>query len=329
MFEKDKIRYAAECYPRRANSRKRILSSLLLLKEYETEWNMDFTMQDLDKLQAAFNNAVSTSKVGAKNALTRFRKYAKWRTENNLPCTQNVFKLEIDRLVSIRESMVSSPQHLARILDIVFDDSVLGTMDVIYRIFLWMGFSGIDDIEAVTVTRQELDFKQLLIRHNGNTYAMYRESRYDFRIACDLTDFLDEDAYISRSNGDTIMRGKSGKEPLTPSRYLLTVIRPTLARKFELATQQNLDLDSPEDIGLDLSFHRVYMSGVFYRLYQQELIGNPPDFYEYAQKEFEQTQLSDKPYKISPTKNPKAAIILRLKKKIETDYVIWKQAFNL
>lgn len=328
MYDEDKIRFVNECYPGSEDSRKWVLSSLKILSDYERRWGFDFTEQEYELLQDAFNKVTVITYNGTKTTLIRFRKYAKWRIANDLPCSDAVFRLEADRTIAMRESMVPSPNHLARVLDATFDDPVIGSIDVIYRVFLWMGFSGLNDIDAIKVTDNELDFSSMVIRHSEKTYPIYNEAKYDFRIACDLREFSENKRSRKRIDGHEIMRGKENKRAQPLEVILVKTIRPTLARKLEAADRENQKSALPLDLGFDLTFNRIYMSGFFYRLYQQELNGNPPDFVQYAHDEFERAERSDKPYKISPS-NPKSAIILRIRKSTESDYNNWKRAFSL
>lgn len=328
MFMQDKIRFVDECYPDSEMSRKWILSSLSILSDYEEDWGMDFTMQEYQILQDAFNKVTAITYSGSKTTLIRFRKYAKWRKENNLPCSDGVFNLVADRAIAMRESMVASPKELATVLDAAFDDSIQGTIDVIYRVFLWMGFAGISDYEAIKVTSDDIDFSSMEIHHAGKDYIIYEESKYDFRIACDIREFKENNRYKKRIEGSEIMRGKQNKRSNPMDVVLTHTIRPTLARKLEAADQRNQASDEPLNVGFDLTFSRVFMSGTFYRIYQNERAGVKPDFEQYAIDEFERVSQSDKPYKVSQT-NPKSAILLRLKKSAESDYSNWKKAFLL
>jgi len=328
VFAADKERFVNERYPNSEISRKQVLATLMSLSSFEESWGMDFTMQDLPELQKAFSSIISTAYSGSKTTLIRFHRYAKWRIDNGLPCADSVFKLVPDRITAMKESMVSSPAHLAKVLDAVFDDPVTGSSDIIYRVFLWMGFSGISDSEALRVTKDEVDFRTMTIHHEGFEYPIYSESKYDFRIACDINEFVEGKKRRKRCDGDEIMRGKNDTSSRSPESVLIGTIRPMVFRRFKSAEAANQNLERPLDIGYDITFSRVLLSGTFYRMYQDEINGNPPDFAEYALAEFHRAQQSDKPYKVSDA-NPRWGILLRLRKSAESDYNSWKKAFNL
>lgn len=324
----DKKRYVEECYPKSEVSRKQVFATLRLLTDDELTLGKDFTLFELDELQQAFDRINTVSYSGCKTVIIRFKRYVNWREQNGLPCTRNVYKLQVNPKIAIRSSMVPSPSALKKILDYVFDDPVQGTIDVIYRVFLWMAFSGLRDVEAVKVKRSDINFAKMRILFGDNEYPIYDESRYDFRIACDLMEFIEPKRSRKRIAGDEIMRGKDNRRASSAEDSLRSTIRPMLVRKFEAANARNLESNDGMDSGLELTYNGVLNSGVYYRLYELERLGQIPDFSEYAIAEFERNAESDTPYKVSPT-NPRAAIILRLKKSAESDYNNWKKAFDL
>ena len=305
-----------------------MLHSLTSLKNRESEWGMDFTMAPIEKLQPAFDLMVSATWIGATNTLRHFRQYAQWRKKHGLPCKDAVFNLRINQTIAIRDSMVSSPEQLAILLNTVFDPPSMHTIDIIYRVFLWMGFSGLQDRQAVNVISDEIDLERMVIETPAGEYSICDESIEDFGLACALHTFTQDGRVFQRAEGDRIMRGKRSNRKVNTNAMLIHTIRPTLTRKLASAAQDNQERQFPLHVGFDITYNKVFLSGVFYRLHERERLGKPLNFERYAQDAFERAQAGDKPYKVS-VHNPKAAVLLRIKKSAATDYANWKRAFGL
>ena len=328
MYADDKRKYVEQAYPKSPDSQNVVLHSLYSLKKYESEWGFDFTLAPIEELQPAFNSVVSSAWIGANNTLRCFRQYGHWRKAQGLPCGEGVFHLQIDQATAIRESMLPSPEQLAALLNAVFDPPFMHTIDIVYRVFLWMGFSGLEDREAILITPENVNLGRMYIETQSHEYPLYDESIDDFRLACELRAFRQGDRMVPRAPGDQIMRGKRRSRKTNTDAMLVHTIRPTLARKLSDAADNNRKRQRPIPVGFGITYNKVYLSGVFYRFYELERLGKPPDFDRYAMEAFERAQSGDKPYKVS-VHNPQAAILLRLKKTTATDYANWKRAFKL
>lgn len=328
MYSRDKKRYVEQTYPNSPESQQVVMHSLLVLKGYESDWGMDFTVVPIEVLQPAFNRVVSTRWIGATATLNRFKQYALWRRAQGLPCGDGVFELRINPSDVIRESMLSSPVQLAMLLNAAFDPPFMHTIDIIYRVFLWMGFSGLEDRQAISITADCVNFDRMYIETTAGDYPVYEESLEDFELACELRAFVHGEKRVPRADGNRIMRGKLTNRKVNTDAMLTHTIRPTLTRKLAAAADVNRNRQKPVPVGFDITYSGVYLSGVFYRFHELERLGIPPDFDLYARAVFDRAQASDRPYRVS-IRNPKAAVLLRIKKNTATDYANWKRAFNL
>lgn len=330
LFAEDKIRFVKEKYPNSEVSQKAVLSTLMLMDDYELKRGEDFSQFDLDFLQQCYNEITvknaTASHFGTSNILQRMKLYVKWRKLNGLKCTDNIERVVIDRDESIRSSMVSSPRDLKRALDIIFDDPVLGTSDVIYRVFLWMAFAGMNDIDAVRVTKYDIEFEAMIIRYNHVDYPVYDDSRYDFRIACDITEFREKSGkhgrYRKRLTGDEIMRGTANIRFLSPEDSLVKTIRPTLANMVRAAKNKVASSDDrpANPVALDLTYNKVKTSGLFFRWHERERLGVSPDFQSYIRNSHSGNMESKK--------NSSSSNFMRSCRAIESDYNNWKKAFH-
>ena len=112
-----------------------------------------------------------------------------------------------------------------------------------------------------------------------------------------------------RVSGDTLMRGiRAVKKTAT--------LRSILSKKSAKAIEDGLTQQQ-------LSFYRVWMSGLFYRMYDRERAGIPVDFSE-AATDFvaDRTYVLNGRIKLEHKQN-------RIEKNYMEDYQRWKLAFSI
>lgn len=321
------------------STRKFASSVLTAMHPYELDWGTDFSEQPADVLQKAVNDIIGIRQQSGEHVLKVLQEYVRWRKEIEPDSTgDGIFDVYIDTVNKMRERMVSSPLHLQRIMDDVFDKTRENSSDCVYRAFLWMGFSGIRADDTICVTSDEVDLQLMEIRHNGETYPIYRESVPVFIRVCTLTEFTDHKmirgkstpCVTERAPGNTIMRMSENFLSRQGSRDpLRSTIRPRLARKLSDAQRRNDERNPNEKLNLnyDISFDRVYLSGVFYRMYEAERAGAVPDFTEQAEMQIRSRKANGKTYKESPHNNERK-VVLRIARELAADYEAWKKAFS-
>lgn len=177
-------------------------------------------------------------------------------------------------LDKVRKQMVTSPLHLQRYLNEVFDPEGDETIDNLYRCYYWMAFSGIREEDTLSITASDVDFMDMSIRYGENCVPLYRESLPAFHNAVELPGFLykhpnyAKEIRRDRVPGDTIMRGVRATTKTMS-------IRSMLSHRSAAALQDGKTKQQ-------LSFYRVWMSGLFYRMYERERAGIPVDFSDAA-----------------------------------------------
>ena len=213
------------------------------------------------------------------------------------------------------------------VLNYVFDATDMETSDIIYRVFLWMAFVGLQFYETIEVTDKQVDLRNERIYHGGQAYVLPEESLGDFAAACRLTKFYESRGRcFPRVEGDRIMRGKQNKRTKSLKELLATSIRPALSRRFAAAKKRREANDQLAYLPLELTFERVFSSGSFYRMYQRELRGFPFDFDDYAMNEIDRKAMAGKPYAISE-KQKRSVVLTQIRTAFREDYNNWKQAF--
>ena len=176
--------------------------------------------------------------------------------------------------------------------------------------WLWLGYAGLDSNDAVTVKSGEVDLPHMLIRHGGREYPLYREGLQAIRNCMELESFAYfHPAYtkeLPRSPGDLLLRSSGGIP--TPG-----VLRTRVSSKNRKALNDG-------DTDLNLSYTHIRMSGIFYRVYEDELAGMPADFMSVPELE-----ISSREYIVSSGRNTQDAKRRDFARKYLLDYERWKQ----
>lgn len=173
-------------------------------------------------------------------------------------------------LEKIRSRMVANPLHLQSCLDKLFHPEIENRIDNLYRCYFWMVYGGIKEADTVLVRESDVDFAEMRIKYGDTSAPIYREAIPSFRNAVGLTSFLYEHPGYGkpiqrdRVPGDTIMRGvKADAKIMT--------IRSTLSKHIA-------DMVNQGKVDVKLSYYRVWLSGVFYRMYEYERAGGEVNF---------------------------------------------------
>lgn len=286
------------------------------LEEHEKSWNADLCTRSSDELQPVIDEIAGLRSKSKWMALTILKEYVKWCIAMKVPgACDGMLQIQAVGLDKIRHQMVSCPLHLQRFLDEVFDRESEETIDNIYRCYFWMAYGGIDEEDTILIRNEEVDFSQMAISYKTTSVPIYREALPAFRNAVSLNSFLYKHPNYSkpvrrdRVPGDTLMRGiRATTKTFT--------MRTTLSKR-------NIKAVEDGSTDLQLSFYRVRMSGLFYRVYEMERAGIPANFSEAALR-----VMDGKTYSLSGREK-----IEHRQNKIERsyleDYQRWKLAFSI
>lgn len=310
---------------------------------YEEKWGMDLSLQSTECLQPAFSELTGLRSQSAELVLHILKEYDKWCVRNGYETSGGIQGIEVDTADKIKNQMVASPKHLLKILDEYFDEAVEETVDITYRVFLWMAFSGLEDTDAIRVTSNCVDLQNLRIEFEGHAYQLYKEAIDDFTKACSLTAFQYYHPNYSirrpRADGNVVMRGF--RSPTVD----LKTIRPVINKRFASDEAKVSDKDKVRTAddkvrGEDkssqtkrrkrqkshMSYGRICLSGIFYRAYEREKMGFPVDFSWAVAKTMKKKE-ETKGYTLTKTRTI-TTIANQLEREYFTDYEKWKCAFK-
>lgn len=279
---------------------------LQAFEKYEEGWGADLCTRTVDELRPAVD---ATSRLRMSSQLFQLqvlKDYSRWCSAMRVPgACDAMAQIQVAGIDTVREQMVSGPAHLQRYLDILFDDVTKQTVDVVYRSYLWLAFCGIREEDALKIRAQDVDLLTMTITlPDGESYPVYREAGFTIHLAASLSDFAYfHPKYVgsrrNRVDGDLILRGIKANASALALRSKISE-RASEAYNSGATTQR-------------ISYSRAFLSGAFYRMYEDEQAGCEVDFLDLAKRE-------------SPTLGTRA---LASKANLyRQDYLRWKLAFK-
>ena len=283
---------------------------------YEEERGSDLCTWSVDELGPALANAFGIRESSRHAAYSILRKYAQWCMDNGVPgATDSAMKIGnvgSSALDKLRRNSVRNPRDLQAWLDTFLDKESEETSDNYLRAFCWMAYSGLEDSDAYVVRASDVDYKHMVIRTAKREYPIYKEALPCLHNCTDLTQFAYKHPlysnviYRARIPGDDIMRGVRGKQTLEN-------IRVTLSKKNKTA----IDAGKTDR---KLSYRRIWISGIFYRMLKDEIEGFPVDFRDVAE-----LGIMEKQFDMSSCRNTLGYRRREAAAAYKTDYELWKR----
>lgn len=286
------------------------------LEKYEEQWQADFCTRSKEEIQPVIDEIAGLRTKSQCMTLIILKEYVKWCIAMKVPgACDGMLHVEAVGLDKIRHQMVSSPLHLQKYLDELFDPESEETIDNIYRCYFWMAYGGIDEEDTILIKKDDVNFEKMTITYKDTNIPIYREAIPAFRNAVSLTDFLYKHPNYTKTvrrdriGGGTIMRGiKANTKTFT--------MRVTISKR-------NIKAIEDGRTNLQLSFYRVRMSGLFFRTYERERAGIPVDFSDAAMRAMAGKEYSIKGrIKLEHKQN-------RIERDYMEDYQRWKLAFSI
>ena len=286
-------------------------------QEYEEEWDADLCTKSAEELQPMLSQITGFRARSKWSRLIILKDYVKWCIEMGVDgACPGMLEVQTVGLDKVKQQTVANPKHLQGYLDAICEPADKKATDNIYRCYYWLAYAGMAEEDILNVKCSDVDFAKLRVNYESRytVVPIYPESLDAFHNCAELNQFLfvhpnySKEIWKARAEGDTLIRG-------IKSVPTLKALRVELSRR----SKQNSD-KTP----LKLSYFRVWISGVFYRMYEQEIIGVPPDFNAIAYQ-----QMEGKTYKLDSGRNTMEAKRRQLVRDYEEDYERWKLAWFL
>lgn len=296
------------------------------LEPYEKQWGADFCTRSNEELQPVVSELVGFRASSKKLRLTILKEYVRWCIKNQIDgACDELFSIEELGLDKLKRQMVANPQHLQRYLNCICDAESEETVGCIYRCFYWLAYGGMKEEDVLDVVESEVDLTDMVVRHNGSEYPIYREAIPAFKNCVNLREFrykhanyaADKVVFKERASGDMLLRGISESKSIK-------AVRVEMSRRAKNPKFKSLADEGDKSLNLKLSFYRVWLSGLFYRTYEAERAGMPADFLA-AAEEF----MEGKTYKLDSGRNLIGAKQRQLASDYLEDYNRWKEAYSI
>lgn len=286
-------------------------------EQYEVEWDADLCTRSAEELQPVVDNLVGFRARSKWMRLIILKDYVKWCIGMKVPgACDGMLKIETVGLEKVKHQTVASPLHLQRYLDSICEPESEETTDNIYRCFYWLAYGGVAEEDILSIKCSDVDLNSMVVRYNSTEVPIYREALPAFKNCVKLTQFVykhpnyDKLVYKDRADGDTLVRGIRSAPSIK-------------AMRVELSRRSKAKMDEGKT-DLKLSYFRVWISGLFYRMYERERAGMPVDFSAAAAQFME-----GKTYKLDRGRNTPEAKKRQLTRDYLEDYERWKLAFAI
>lgn len=217
----------------------------------ETKHHCDLSQFPKEILEPIINGRLGLKGKTIDRSVKVLKDYVTWcKDTKGIETSNAVFEIVPYNIDKYRRQMVGSPKHLKDVLDnpiYGFDPPEKHTIDITYRVFLWMAFAGLKEIDALKVTKNDVDLSRLEIHLDGRTFEIYKECKEDFELACNLESFsVFRSGYemnMPRAAGDLILRGITNEQvslqtirsvvnmALSGHRYLQKICKQEAPRK--------------------------------------------------------------------------------------------------
>ena len=288
------------------------------VEKYEVEWDADICTKSEDVLQPVIEELVGFRARSKYMRLIILKDYVKWCIAMGVPnACDGIFKINTIGLEKIKQQTISSPAHLESYLNEICEPVEEKTTDNIYRCYYWLAFAGVKEEDILNVKCSDVDFSRMIVKYSDTEVPIYREAVPAFKNCVELNQFVykhplysaDKVVWKDRVPGDTVVRGVRAQ----PS---LKAMRVELSRRSKNKRDDGVT-------NLKLSYYRVWISGVFYRMYEREQMGIEPNFSSIVSQ-----QLEGKTYKLDSGRNTQDAKKRQLAHDYIEDYNRWKLAYK-
>lgn len=309
--EEIKLRYLSEI--KNETSKNICRLAFEYISDYEAKYEKDICCMSVDELSDSIRG-LSVVQGGALNKGPRIQaieNYIKWCIYYEISgANSNIFSIEVDSTGKIKETMLKSPEHLNMVLNVLFKDVSLDTIDNVYRTAIWLIYSGIKKEELNNIHRENIMFNKGIILFDDKQYTIYDQSINSIESCINLTEF-------------NMFRSANNKKPaIDPRAFGTSIVRTTSGDLDQTFLQQQISRKTNKYLKEGfvipvLKLEKIKLSGLFYRCWQLEQQGADIDFTNIALSEMNS---SGKTYR------GKNSIVSRAKERargISADYQRW------
>ena len=278
-----------------------------LTEPFELEAGADICTFSREDIQPVINS-LSGARSISDSYVHGLRKYCKWCVSQGVQGATDVSKkVRPDKSEKVRAKMAANPKDLKEYLDDVFDAEENNGTDNIFRAYFWLAYGGMkrDDIMSIPASGVLLDDNRLV--YGDYTMEIYPEARRTFVNCVKLDEFTKTRVInpkvvvqhqLQRENNGLLLRTTKGSS------------LHTIASNITHRTREAIDSGKTKR---RMTYESVWLSGVFFRVFQLEIYGVEPNF-DWAINEV--------------CSNPEGVHYAKKKREITADYNLWKEVFH-
>lgn len=277
MFnEQQKVRYIDSL--KSAIDKQIAVSLMSTLEKYEDRFEKDVCLWGKQEISTVIEEEARYRSTTTQASVIRLiKRYMRW-CENNGVST-NIGDVMFFKTSSnhIGDITFASPDELQQYLDAVFKPVFMRSSDNICRAAMWMAFIGLSGNDAVKVLRSDYNTETQCIEYNGTEFPVYKEAAEALLFCKNSTTIIiyrtlngtKTQSERNRSETPYLLFGECKSGRIGPAKFH-TIVNGISARLSEAS--ENGCISTP------ITYNKVYLSGLFYRVYEQERIGIPPRF---------------------------------------------------
>jgi len=301
-------------YAKTPKTKRFLISTFNKIEEYEQEWEADLCTKTEEEIHQALDDLISGMLTKTQlTTLATLREYVRWCLVMQIPgACDGMLHIQTVGIKKVKEQMIANPLQLQIFLDSMFVKESKEQLDNLYRCYSWLAFCGVKEEDVASLRTNDVDLVNMRIHYKDKELPIYLESLPAFRNVTLLDSFVYDHPNYSkpirrdRQPGDALLRGIKGG-------VNVALFKDKLNKINAKAIQQGRT-------DVKLTYDRIQMSGLFFRMYEKEMAGIEPDFTE-AAEDF----MGDKIY----TTNGRN--VNEIKKRVLirdylTDYMRWKLA---
>lgn len=283
---------------------------------YEEEWKSDLCTKNSEELQPILDKTIGFRSQGVNATVLVLKEYINWCISEGVPnANPKALNLSCKGVEQMREKTVASPLHLQQYLDAICEPEDKKATDNTYRCYYWLAYGGMDEEDILRVKTSDVDFRNMIVKYpqKNTVITIYPEALEAFHNCVELSSFnyihsnYTKEVFKPRVDGDLLIRGVSAQPALATLRV-------------EMSRRAKVNRDKTP---LKLSCYRVKLSGLFYRMYEREVIGVLPNFESIVEDSYKNEHPQDKAETKALNKKKSMAI-----KGYRDDYDRWKLAWH-
>lgn len=244
--------------------------------------------------------------------------YRSWCESKGLPTSDVEIKDMSFGEDKYKKHMIINSAHLECALDSMFDKVECKTNDSIIRAALWLLYSGIRPKDIGNVKKSDVDLKSMWIYFNDRRYPIYREAAECLHFCKTSKEFV-----YNHPRYDPVIKDRMVSDLLLSSTKGI-MVENTL--NTALVKRKSKIRDSEKELIVDLNCEHTWLSGVFYRAREFELISNEEEDFTSCIEDLMKERKGDEGYSLG--NNKLCSIVNKKARAMRESYLAWRSLLN-